>query len=50
MINASYAAIESELPKEMVFQQMGGMNQVAGFTSLMDTYMQMISPLKKRPH
>lgn len=44
VINASYAAaIESELPKEMVFQQMGGMNQVAGFTSLMDTYMQMIS-------
>lgn len=44
VINASYAAaIESELPKEMIFQQMGGMNQTAGFTSMMDTYMQMIS-------
>ncbi len=44
VINASYAAaIESELPKEMVFQQMGGMNQTQGFTSMMDTYMQMIS-------
>lgn len=44
VINASYAAaIESELPKEMIFQQMGGMNQTQGFTSMMDTYMQMIS-------
>lgn len=44
VINASYAAaIESELPKEMIFQQMGGINQVQGFNSLMESYMQMLS-------
>lgn len=43
VINASYAAsIESELPKEMIFQQMGGVNQTNGFVSMMDAYMQMI--------